>query len=47
MSNKEKGNGLGSNKVKPWSPTSMRSNDRTHSGQGKVEPHTRKGAGQK
>lgn len=48
MKAKMKGNGLGTNKVKSWSPTSVRNGkDVTHSGQGKVEPHTRKGAGQK
>ena len=41
------GNGLGSNKIKPWSPTSMRPPTFKGPGQGKVAPANRPGAGAK
>ena len=44
---KKQGNGLGSNKVKQWSPSSFRSPMFKGPGQGKVAPANRKGAGQK
>lgn len=49
MEDKKKGNGLGENKVSPWSPTSVGGYSR---GLQKnvvkdVEGHDRKGAGQK
>jgi hypothetical protein len=44
---KDKGNGLGSNKVKSWNPKSMKLHKHAGAGQKNVEPHTRKGAGQK
>ncbi len=51
MSKDKQGNGLGDNNAKSWNPNSMRTvekgNKHAGAGQKNVEPHTRKGAGQK
>jgi hypothetical protein len=44
---KSLGNGLGSNKIKAWSPTSMRPPTFGKVGMQKVESEKRKGAGAK
>lgn len=44
---KMKGNGLGEKNAKSWNPKSIRNERAPSFNQGKVEPHTRKGAGQK